>query len=283
MYGYIWVSCESWGYMPYMFGSWNYYGGFGWGWSPGYNPWWSSGGWSSNVVATSKIHYQPPSRPRGGPIKPRDVSVFPSQPTHQPHRIVVVDRMKNADGAKPIRPQGAPLMVAGKTVEPMRPVAIKQRASFSEFNNNRRTSAVVSRAGGGQYNGFVQAPPKMMPARPVFTGSTGTGSSFVHQTSGGSLNMPRPAAPHYSMPRPPESSVVNRAPSVSMPSYRPQGSPSMGAPRISAPSMSAPRMSAPHMSAPAPRMSAPSMSMPRMSAPAMSAPHVSSGGGSPHK
>ncbi len=281
-FGYIWVSCESWGYMPYMFGQWNYYGGFGWGWSPGYNPWWNSGGWSSNVgggavAGARKFRYEPPKRPRGGPIQPREVSVFPQQPTRQPHKIIVVDRMKHAENARPIRPQGAPLVVAGRTVAPVRPVAIKQRASFSNFDNNRRTSLANHGAGsGGQYNGFVQAPPRMTPARPVFSGSANESAGFVHQRSGAGINMPRPEAPHYSMPRPPESSVINRAPSVSMPSFRPQGSPSMGMPRMSAPRMNAPSMGAP-------RMSAPPMSAPRMSAPAPSAPHVSSGGGSPHR
>jgi len=32
-FGYVWVSCENWGYLPYSCGSWSFYGGFGWGWS----------------------------------------------------------------------------------------------------------------------------------------------------------------------------------------------------------------------------------------------------------
>lgn len=279
-YGYIWVSCESWGYMPYMSGMWNYYGGFGWGWSPGYgyDPWWNSGGWSANVgtgavAGARKFKYEPPKRPRGGPIAPTRVSINPEEPMRNPHKIVVVDRMKNAENAAPIRPQGAPLTVAGKTVSPLRPVSVRQRAGFSTFDNNRRTST-VSTSAGGRYNGFVQAPPSTMPARPVFTGSANESAGFVHQSSGS-----RGEAPRYSMPRPPDASVVNHMPTYSGPAYRPQGSPSMGSPRVGSPSMGAPRMSAPSMGAP--RMSAPSMSAPRMSAPSMgsSAPHVSTGGG----
>ncbi|MDE3201629.1 MAG: FecR domain-containing protein [Acidobacteriota bacterium] len=290
-FGYIWVSCESWGYMPYMSGMWNYYGGFGWGWSPGYgyNPWWNSGGWTNNVGSGAvdgarKFKYEAPKRPRGGPIMPTRSSVNAGEPLRQPHKIVIVDRMKNAQNAPLIRPQGAPLTVAGRTIEPVRPVSTRQRASFSTFDNGRRTSTVPTTAG-GRYNGFVQAPPSMMPARPVFTGSVNERSGFVNQSSGFGGNMQRPEAPHFTIPRPPEASVVNRSNSNYGAGFRPQGEPSTGMPRMGGPSMGAPRMSAPSVGAP--RMSAPSMSAPRMGAPsmgggpAMSAPHASSGGGRP--
>jgi len=48
-FGYIWTSCFSWGYLPYQYGAWRYYSGFGWGWAPGhrFRPWWRGGVWVS--------------------------------------------------------------------------------------------------------------------------------------------------------------------------------------------------------------------------------------------
>jgi len=70
-YGYMWISGEQWGYMPYQCGAWNYFNSFGWGWAPGgCNPWWGGGGWGY-LIGNAPYRYQPPRRPRGGPVRPR--------------------------------------------------------------------------------------------------------------------------------------------------------------------------------------------------------------------
>ena len=121
-YGYIWVSCESWGYLPYNCGAWNYYDGFGWGWSPGYGyGWWGTGGWGPNI-GNRPFRYEPPHRPRGGPVHPpngpvRRVGVY------QPNPVIAVNRIPRAPTANPIHVIGKPVMIAGNTVQPLRPLS----------------------------------------------------------------------------------------------------------------------------------------------------------------
>ena len=95
-FGYIWVSCESWGYMPYAFGTWSFYDGFGWGWAPGVGiPWWGGGGWGFNLGA-KPVRYRPPHRPPGGPH---------GGPIHfggryQPYPVLSVNRVRYAQGRR---------------------------------------------------------------------------------------------------------------------------------------------------------------------------------------
>jgi Family of unknown function (DUF6600)/FecR protein len=227
-FGYMWVSCESWGYMPYMSGMWNYYDGFGWGWTPGYGggPWWSTGGgWASNIGHTSSLRYQPPHRPRGGPIKPPAVSAFPRQATYQPHAIVSVNRLRNFDHAAPIRPEGAPLKIAGSTVEPMRPVAPRQRNEYSAFGETNSTVHVYPGTGTGRTYGFAAAPQQGNNFRPSFTPEVNANGSAMRTPSPSGTYAPRPEAPNYSFsaPRSYSPQAPSRGSSAPAPSFHSSG------------------------------------------------------------
>jgi hypothetical protein len=122
-FGYIWVSCESWGYMPYSSGFWNFYDGFGWGWCPGYgNPWWYGSGWGSNV-GNVPVKYQPPHRPHGGPVKPpQGGSPIRGIGVYQPHPVIASYRNPGRPLATPAHAVGAPVTIAGTVVRPLTPV-----------------------------------------------------------------------------------------------------------------------------------------------------------------
>ncbi len=125
-FGYVWVSCESWGYMPYSSGLWNWYEGFGWGWAPGFwNPWWCRGGWGSNTGNTP-VHYQPPRRPHGGPVRnPGGGSPIHVAGNNQPYPVVTYTRFSNRPTASPVRHSGVPVTIAGSTLMPLRPIAAR--------------------------------------------------------------------------------------------------------------------------------------------------------------
>lgn len=117
-YGYMWVSCESWGYMPYASGLWSYYDGIGWGWAPGGYGWGYGGGWGAGI-GTTPFRYSPPRRPRPGPVNPRN--------PHSPQPVVVVNRFHGGgNGNTTIRPRGGPVTIAGTTLQPLRPVGVRQ-------------------------------------------------------------------------------------------------------------------------------------------------------------
>ena len=121
-FGYIWVSCEQWGYLPYTSGYWNYYDDFGWGWTPGYGyPWWITGGWGWNI-GTRPVRYQPPHRPHGGPVHP------PNEPIrrggiYQPNPVIAVNRVASSPVAPPAHVVGRPITIAGSTIEPLKPLS----------------------------------------------------------------------------------------------------------------------------------------------------------------
>ena len=109
-FGYVWVSCENWGYLPYSCGSWNFYSGFGWGWAPGMGrctPWWRRGsyvGWNvGNVPSWYHTTPRPILRnPRG--------------------RNPIINVNHHADGGPsdlPQRGRNNPVMISGRQVEPM--------------------------------------------------------------------------------------------------------------------------------------------------------------------
>ena len=121
-YGYIWVSCQSWGYLPYACGTWNFYSSFGWGWSPGMggcNPWWRSGYgtgyYGGPNIGTAPSGYRPVIRPPTVLHPPK--GRFP--------RPVVVDRMPKKFNGAPLRRINAPVVIAGHSVEPLRPIVAR--------------------------------------------------------------------------------------------------------------------------------------------------------------
>ncbi|MGA8088903.1 MAG: FecR family protein [Terracidiphilus sp.] len=137
-FGYVWVSCEQWGYLPYTSGYWNFYDDFGWGWTPGYGyPWWTTGGWVGNV-GNHPMRYQPPHRPRGGPVHP------PNGPIrrggfYQPNPVIAVNRSPHAPTGNPVHVVGRPVTIGGTTVQPLRPLSprpVYNPSTASGFNRS---------------------------------------------------------------------------------------------------------------------------------------------------
>jgi hypothetical protein len=170
-FGYVWVSCESWGYLPYSSGYWNWYGGFGWGWAPGFwNPWWCRGGWGSNVGKVP-VHYEPPKRPHGGPIRAPGVG----SPIHvagskQPYPVVSYNRVSDRPTGAPVRHSGAPVTIAGSTLMPLKPIATRPPYNHESVSN----SIGVSRPA-VPYQGFAATP------RPGYVHSANQGGSNLNQ------------------------------------------------------------------------------------------------------
>ena len=248
-YGYVWASCESWGYLPYAYGSWSYYNGFGWGWAPGPGiPWWCNGGFAFNVHNAPNL-YVPPHRPHGGPVPPSSIRVTGGK--YQPYPVVAINRGNNGVRGAPVRPRTGPVTMAGNAVTPLQPIS-------------------------------PAAPMRPSAPRAGYLPRTEPGSSFVqHGNPAGNMNVSRPlygidTGSQGIIARPPayNGNVYSSRPMPPAVRYSPPS-------RTSAPIYSAPRPSAPTYAPPASRP-APVMSAPRPSAPAGGgASHPAAGG--PHK
>lgn len=180
--GYVWVSGYNWGYTPYQCGLWNFYDGFGWGWSAGggCSPFWGGygdgfygggygGGGVGGVFLLGAVPpgYHPPRRPVPGPIHPvpRPINgVSTRVAVNRPLApIVPIDRrpieVVARSGYRPPPTTAHPLVVAGRTVEPLHPVATRQsypEPTFGYVNRANpaplRNTVVVGRPG------YVPAP-----------------------------------------------------------------------------------------------------------------------------
>ena len=162
-FGYQWVSCESWGFMPYGSGLWSYYDGFGWGWEPG-GGYWYGGGLGTNIGSTP-FRYRPPQRPRGGPVSPRQIP-----PTVAVNRFHGGSNLAGSNGAgsngagsngaigQTIRPRGGPVVIAGSTVQPLRPVGTRtvyNHEATVTVGGGTRETARASAPGNAPSSGFV--------------------------------------------------------------------------------------------------------------------------------
>jgi hypothetical protein len=260
-FGYVWVSCESWGYMPYMAGNWNYYDGFGWGWAPGSGyPWWFTGGWGWNV-GTRPPRYNPPHRPKHGPVGPVE-PIRRGGGFYQQNPVITVNRIPSVPVATPAHPVGRAATIAGSVVEPIKPLA--PRPGYNHAGETLSGRSALGYAGstvGGRsgYNPWANSPG----TQPRSGWTMPRAGSGYHPPAGGTYRAP--AATPYSggAYRPPSTSPYAGAGGTYRP---PSASPSFGGSRPSAP-------------APAPR-----------SGGGGSVPHVSSGGGggghpapAPHK
>lgn len=214
-FGYMWVSCESWGYMPYASGSWNFYDGLGWAWAPGLGvPWWGGAGWGFNI-GVAPIRYRPPHRPIGGPHPGNPIRLGGR---YQPYPVVAVNRIPSAPTAMPLRPRGAPVSVAGNTLQPMRPLA--PRPTY-----DHEGGIAVMHGGAVTYGGA--RPPVHYGGAQGFTSNGGHPGYWTPPS-----NMPRPmprssgftgySAPHVSAPP--------SRPMSSAPASHPSGGYSGGAP-----------------------------------------------------
>ena len=127
-WGYIWVSCESWGYLPFQCGAWSFYGGFGWGWSPGLgvaasggcSPWWNRGGYTGWNLGAVPTGYRPIPRP-----------ILKRPPVGwKPVNVIAVNRHPFEKGGQlPERNRNGSVQIAGHLVQPMRPMP-EHRNSF---------------------------------------------------------------------------------------------------------------------------------------------------------
>lgn len=227
-YGYVWVSCEPWGYMPYAYGSWSYYNGFGWGWAPGFgSPWWCTGGYGINVH-NAPNRYEPPHRPRGGPVPPATVRVTGGK--YQPYPIVTVNRGNNGVHGAPVRVRNGPVTMAGNTVVPLQPIAppsmrpTAPRAGY--LPRSEPGSGLVQRTNQND---------NMNVSRPLYgvdTGSQGIIARPPTYNGGTYSSRPMPPSVRYSPP-PRSSAPVYSAPRPSAPAAAPSHPAPMGAPRPS--------------------------------------------------
>jgi hypothetical protein len=155
-FGYIWVSCESWGFAPYASGMWSYYDGFGWGWAPGYGvPWWGGGGWAFNIGATP-IRYRPPQRPHGGPVRPGTGVPIRYGGRYQPFPVVAVNRVPSASAGMFSNNRNATVTIAGNPVQPLRPVSSRPVYDHTAPVGTYRGSVAYSGAGNGVRYGYAQ-------------------------------------------------------------------------------------------------------------------------------
>jgi hypothetical protein len=253
-YGYVWVSGEPWGYMPYQCGAWSYYDAFGWGWAPGAcQAWWGGGygggGWVYTVAATPKW-YKLPVRP--GPPKGRDPHPVLRDPVLRAHPVgptplIPIRRTLPVQGTPlPPRDRTTPVNIGGTVAAPMRPEPVRTIFNHQPAPGNRT----------------VTAPP---PERPVYSHGQQTLPDRGNWPSARPTEPGRPAPPPQSAPRPeapmqrPSFGGEDRGggrsapppPSFSRPSP-PPAAPSRPSPPPAAPSHPAPPPAAPSHSSPPP-------------------------------
>jgi len=173
--GYIWASGYPWGYMPYQCGMWNYYDAFGWGWSPGMGgcqPWWGGAGYYGPNIGNGFGGYRPPNRPR---------------PPHRPiapgrsYPVVAVNRAPaRTNAVLPARDRAVPVVIAGHTVQPLRPSAPRPQygGNASAFVNHTSAPGYAilgSQAPGASGGGHPPGP--TFGARPTSSFSAPSNSS----------------------------------------------------------------------------------------------------------
>jgi hypothetical protein len=138
-YGYLWVSGNPWGYLPYHCGMWNWYDSFGWGWAPGFGgcrPWWGGGFYGGPFIGSRFGGYRPPMRPR------RPIPTVIGR--HSVYEMVAVSR-RSPSGAVglPSRDRTTVVEIAGHTVQPERPLSPRPQY----------TRAGAAAGGHGNYQG----------------------------------------------------------------------------------------------------------------------------------
>jgi len=190
-YGYMWVSGNAWGYLPYQCGSWNYFDAFGWGWAPGMcRPWWAGGGWFSNI-GLAPGGYRPPRRPGPHPIQPRR-PVNPAAASRTrlaANPVIPVSRhLSGITGTLPARGRNTPVVIAGHAVEPLERVV--PRTAYDHSNpiyGNRVQPVYAGRTGQHPASGVDgNHPGNPQPSRG--TGASQHSAPASHTFSGGSAS-----------------------------------------------------------------------------------------------
>src|ERR1017187_2490984 len=229
-FGYIWVSGDPWGYMPFQCGAWNYYNQFGWGWSPGMsigmcNPWWrggyggyggygyggGGGGWFS-TIGKGPEGYRFPTRPHPRPGPPRTPGggrQFGGSERPRPIPMVPVNRRPPSSGGTPVRGTAAPVTIAGRVVQPLRPLAPRQtfdRPSSGLINHPVPVFQPPSRpggsapvqggstfGGGGNHPVYTPAPNPYNPPAPRIAGGQPAPAPSRPYSGGGGAAPSRPS------------------------------------------------------------------------------------------
>lgn len=204
-YGYIFVSGEPWGYMPYQCGAWNWYNSFGWGWAPGgCSPWWGGGGWGFNI-GYAPPWYRRPFRPRPGPPRPRNprpgvnqrlASAHPVGPEPVMPILAVNRRMTPADTSLPPRDRTQPIMIGNVIAnpvvnEPQRPRYNHLPVSTARPMPGPPVGVVSNRQGYARPPEGTNGRNVYMPA--PYPGSGASGGSHPTYTPPRSSGSPRPA------------------------------------------------------------------------------------------
>ncbi|MEO6910754.1 MAG: hypothetical protein ABI158_07505, partial [Edaphobacter sp.] len=100
-----------WGWTPYRCGNWSYWDGFGWGWLPGsscgFGGWGFGRGGGGYVINVQR----PPLGYRFRPV-----------PVHSPGQVHPIRVGRPVVNPVQVRPIRGPRTIAGRTVEPLRPV-----------------------------------------------------------------------------------------------------------------------------------------------------------------
>ncbi len=179
--GYVWASGYGWGWTPFRCGNWSYWNGFGWGWLPGsgcgFGGWGFGSGYGGGYVINVT---RPPLNYRFRPI-----------PVHSPGGVhpIRVGRpvVPNPGQMRPVR---GPRTIAGRTVQPVRPVANAggvrgarpaEGALRRDFPVDRSHKPVLGRTGPGRTG-------------PGRTGPEGTAPAATPNTNAHPIAV-RPAAP----------------------------------------------------------------------------------------
>lgn len=128
--GYVWASGYSWGWTPYRCGNWSYWDDFGWGWQPGIGcggfGGWGFGGGGGYVINIARFprNYRIQPIPVHSPVRPR--------PIHVGHPI---------ENPVHVRPISGLRTIAGRTAEPIHPVA----GASAAFRGSRPIGASLRR------------------------------------------------------------------------------------------------------------------------------------------
>jgi hypothetical protein len=218
-WGNTWISGNSWGWLPYHCGAWNYWDSMGWGWIPGQ----CGLGWQPTLTVWNTPHgWRPPPRPiPGGHIG--------SPSTGQ--RLVAVNRGPALPTRDIHNNHTQPVQIDGHRVDPLPVLENPGRGGLLSYRGTGAHTAPVGRSYG--FAGGDGA--RVQPAGP------GVSPSGARPPA---VTTPRPVF----RPAPPQQQRITPSAPRPMPPPAPRMYSPPPAPHMSAPHVSAPPMSAPHPS-----------------------------------
>ncbi len=175
LFGNNWVSGYGWGYLPFQCGLWNYYNNFGWGWAPGTggcSPWWKRGHYGGPNIGIAFGGYHPPAFPRRHPFGGRNGMSGEGAPG-----LIAVNRhLSSGATALPARDRTTPVVIAGHTLQAIRPLSPRPQY-------DRSGSAFITHTPSG-YTITGQGP--RTSTGPGYSGGTGSGGGSGYSGGSGS-------------------------------------------------------------------------------------------------